>query len=84
MPETRSFAQLRSDGAVEVFRHHAGCTHTPSQPPVTMIVRVTLNDLRTGAGTADIDGIDTPVTAGPPVGSPPTPTSFPLVLGGQQ
>ena len=26
MPESRSLAQLRSDGAVEVFRHRAGCS----------------------------------------------------------
>ncbi len=82
MPETRSFAQLRSDGAVEVFRHHAGCTHTAAQPPVTMIVRVNLNDLRTGTGTADIDGIDTPVTASTARRLAADANVIPLVLGG--
>ncbi len=55
MPESRSLAQLRSDGAVEVFRHRAGCTSGLTTPPVTMIVRVALADLRGGSGAAEID-----------------------------
>ena len=64
MPETRSIAQLNSDGAVEVFRHRAGCTHRASGPPVTMIIRMTLADLRAGEGTAEIDGIPSPISTG--------------------
>ncbi|NEN04540.1 DUF222 domain-containing protein [Diaminobutyricibacter tongyongensis] len=63
MPETRSMAQLRSDGAVEVFRHRAGCTSGATSPPVTMIVRVSLADLRRGKGAAEIDEVPTPVSA---------------------
>ncbi len=63
MPEARSLAQLRSDGAVEVFRHRAGCTAGLTSPPVTMVVRVSLADLRTGTGSAQIDENPTPVSA---------------------
>jgi Domain of unknown function (DUF222) len=82
MPESRSLGQLRSDGAVEVFRHHAGCTRTASQPPVTMIVRVGLDQLRTGKGTAEIDGIEQPVSAGTARRLAADAQLIPIVLGG--
>ena len=46
--ETRTLAQLRSDAAVEVFRHAAGCDRTAVDglPPVTVLVRIGLNELR--------------------------------------
>ena len=60
--ETRSVAQLRSDAAVDVFRHVAGCDRTAVDglPPVTVIVRIGLDELRTGVGTGEIDGVDRP------------------------
>jgi hypothetical protein len=63
MPETRSMAQLRSDGAVEVFRHRAGCTTGATSPPVTMIVRVSLADLKSGKGAAEVDEAASPISA---------------------
>ena len=63
MPESRTLAQLRSDGAVDAFRHLAGCSTPATRPPVTMIVRVALDDLRRGTGTAEIDEVPTPVSA---------------------
>jgi len=57
---------MRSDAAVEVFRHVAGCDRTAVDgvPPVTVIVRIGLNELRTGVGAGEIDGIAAPVSAG--------------------
>ncbi len=81
MPESRSLAQIRSDGAVEVFRHRAGCTSGLTTPPVTMIVRVSLADLRTGTGTAEIDEIPTPVSAGTARRLAADANLIPLVLG---
>jgi hypothetical protein len=63
MPATRSMDQLRSDGAVEVFRHRAGCTREAPRPPVTMIVRVSLADLKSGIGSAEIDEVGSPISA---------------------
>ena len=64
--DTRTLAQLRSDAAVEVFRHAAGCDRTALDglPPVTVMVRIGLDELRTGVGTGEIDGMTAPVSAG--------------------
>ncbi|HEY8281444.1 MAG TPA: DUF222 domain-containing protein, partial [Leifsonia sp.] len=60
--DTRALAQLRSDAAAEVFRHAAGCDRTlvDGVPPVTVIVRIGLDELRTGVGTGEIDGVTAP------------------------
>ncbi len=81
IPESRTLAQIRSDGAVEIFRHRAGCTSGLTTPPVTMIVRVSLADLRTGTGTAEIDEIPTPVSAGTARRLAADANLIPLVLG---
>ncbi|NEN07307.1 DUF222 domain-containing protein [Diaminobutyricibacter tongyongensis] len=81
MPETRSMAQLRSDGAVEVFRHRAGCTSGATSPPVTMIVRVSLADLRSGKGAAEIDEVPTPVSAATARRLAADANLIPMVLG---
>ena len=64
--DPRTLAQLRSDAAVDVFRHVAGCDRTALDgvPPVTVLVRIGLNELRSGVGTGEIDGIASPVSAG--------------------
>jgi hypothetical protein len=64
--DPRTLAQLRSDAAVDVFRHAAGCDRTAVDgvPPVTVLVRIGLDELRTGVGTAEIDGMTAPVSAG--------------------
>ncbi|WP_345761627.1 DUF222 domain-containing protein [Diaminobutyricibacter sp. McL0608] len=82
MPESRTLAQLRSDGAVDAFRHLAGCSTPGSRPPVTMIVRVGLNDLRSGDGTAEIDEVPTPVSAGTARRLAADANVIPMVLGG--
>ncbi|MFF1878880.1 DUF222 domain-containing protein [Leifsonia sp. NPDC058230] len=66
MPESRSMAQIRSDTAVDMFRHLATCTATGvnSKPPVTVIVRIPLSSLQSGVGAGEIDGIRSPVSAG--------------------
>jgi hypothetical protein len=75
LPESRTLGQLRSDAATDVFRHLAACTPptgtTPAgtmsasvgRPPVTMIVRIGLDALHTGTGSAEIDGIAAPISA---------------------
>ncbi|WP_345761462.1 DUF222 domain-containing protein [Diaminobutyricibacter sp. McL0608] len=82
MPESRTLAQVRSDGAVDAFRHLAGCSTPGSRPPVTMIVRVGLDDLRSGDGTAEIDEVPTPVSAGTARRLAADAQLIPMVLGG--
>ena len=74
MPESRSLAQLRADGAVEVFRHRTGCHTELTTPPVTMIVRVAWDDLRSGTGTPKSTKSPPRSPPAPPAGSPPTRT----------
>ncbi|WP_345763880.1 DUF222 domain-containing protein [Diaminobutyricibacter sp. McL0608] len=82
MPESRTLAQLRSDGAVDAFRHLAGCSTPGSRPSVTMIVRIGLDDLRSGDGTAQIDETPTPVSAGTARRLAADANVIPMVLGG--
>ncbi|WP_271178024.1 DUF222 domain-containing protein, partial [Leifsonia poae] len=58
--ESRSMAQLRSDAATEVFRHRISCPRTNSDAvtgtaPVTVVVRIGLEQLRNGHGTGQLD-----------------------------
>lgn len=64
--ETRTMAQLRADAATEVFRHRATCTRpdTAGNPPVTVVVRIDWDALRSGVGVGGIDGIPAPISAG--------------------
>ena len=82
MPESRTLAQVRSDGAVDAFRHLAGCNTPATRPSVTMIVRVALDDLRSGTGTAQIDEVPTPVSAGTARRLAADANLIPIVLGG--
>ncbi|WP_271177386.1 DUF222 domain-containing protein, partial [Leifsonia poae] len=58
--ESRSMAQLRSDAATEIFRHRISCPRTGSDAvtataPVTVVVRIGLEQLRNGHGTGQLD-----------------------------
>ncbi len=64
LDEIRSFEQLRADAAADVFHHAATCAHAGGElPAFTMVVRMTLDSLLTGAGFADIDGVDESISA---------------------
>jgi hypothetical protein len=61
----RSIPQLQADAFAELARHVLGCASAPGVlPKTTVIVRMTLQALLDGLGTAEIDGIDRPVAAG--------------------
>lgn len=64
LDEVRSFEQLRSDAAADIFHHAATCAHAGGElPAFTMVVRMTLDALLTGSGFADIDGITESISA---------------------
>lgn len=82
--ETRTLTQLRSDVAVEIFRHASACeTATVDKASVTMIVRVPLAALTDGVGTAEIDGIAEPISAGAARRLAADARIIPMVLGDQ-
>jgi hypothetical protein len=62
--DPRTLEQLRADAAEHVFRHAATCSSaTGDLPSITMVVRMTLESLLTGLGTAQIDGINETISA---------------------
>ncbi|MGG7510056.1 DUF222 domain-containing protein [Plantibacter sp. YIM 135249] len=64
MPEPRTLEQLRLDALVDTCRHVAGCTEAANQlAPVSIVIRMDLDDLTHSIGAAHIDGITEPITA---------------------
>lgn len=61
--DQRSMRQLRADALAAACRHALGCEELPTGPSATVVVRMTLEELRTGIGAATIDGIDQPLPA---------------------
>ena len=63
--EQRTLAQRRIDALTQLAGHALGCTHRDLPlDDTTVIVRVSLADLRDGAGTATIDGFGQPISIG--------------------
>ncbi|WP_308800065.1 DUF222 domain-containing protein [Agromyces silvae] len=64
VPDQRSIPQLQADALAELAKHALGCTAAPgTAPKTTIVVRMSLDALRTGTGLAEIDGIDKPIAA---------------------
>jgi hypothetical protein len=63
--ETRTIPQMQADALAELARHCLGCIDAPT-PAVktTVVVRIGLDELMTGLGLAQVDGIDQPISAG--------------------
>ncbi|UWF76630.1 DUF222 domain-containing protein [Microbacterium neungamense] len=55
--------QMQADALADLCRHALGCTKMPTLATTTVVVRISLSDLQSGAGTATIDGITQPVSA---------------------
>ncbi|WP_447949300.1 DUF222 domain-containing protein [Microbacterium aurum] len=62
--DQRSIKQMRADALVAICRHAIGCEELPTGPTTTVIVQMTLDQLRTEIGAVTIDGIDQPIPAG--------------------
>lgn len=80
----RTLAQRRVDALVMLAEHYLGCGST-DQPlgGATVVVRVDLQTLQDGVGTATIDGLDQPVSAGEARRiAASAGTVVPMVLGG--
>jgi len=62
--DDRTMPQRRADAAEELLRHAISCDRPGGdRPVVTMVVRMTLDQLLDGLGTAQIDGIDAGIAA---------------------
>jgi len=62
--DDRTMPQRRADAAEELLRHAITCDRPGGDhPAVTMVVRMTLDQLVERLGSAQIDGIDAPISA---------------------
>jgi len=62
--DDRTMPQRRADAAEELLRHAISCDRPGGdRPVVTMVVRMSLDQLLDGVGAAQIDGIDVRISA---------------------
>lgn len=79
----RPIPLMQAEALIAVCEHYVGCGRTDeSLPGATVIVRVSLDDLRSGKGAAIIDGIDQPVSIGTVRRMAAAGGVIPAVLGG--
>ncbi|MGK9147413.1 HNH endonuclease [Plantibacter flavus] len=88
LPDTRTMEQRRADALVDVFRHTGGCAGAATElAPVSIVVRMDYDDFTaeeslTHVGTATIEGIAEPITAGAARRMAADARIIPEVLGG--
>ncbi|GAB3385004.1 HNH endonuclease signature motif containing protein [Humibacter soli] len=78
----RSISQMRADVLSELCRHVIGCESVPTAPSTTVVVRMSLDDLRSGTGSAEIDGLVQPISIGTARRMAADAQLIPCVLGG--
>lgn len=82
--DRRSVPAVQADALAALCAHAIGCaTERLPLAGATVIVRMTLQDLRSGTGTATIDGIDQAVSAGAARRMAAAGGVIPCVLGGE-
>lgn len=62
--DRRTVSMIQADALVAFCAHVLGCDTRVPLAGATVIVRMTLDDLESGTGSATIDGIETPVSVG--------------------
>ncbi|MBW9110969.1 HNH endonuclease signature motif containing protein [Microbacterium ureisolvens] len=81
--ERRTIPQMQADAFVSICEHALGCAENDLPlNGVTVVVRMTLDTLREGTGTAQIDGIDAPISASAARKLAWSASVIPCVLGG--
>ncbi|WP_322410425.1 HNH endonuclease [Microbacterium invictum] len=79
----RSVKQMNADALADICRHAIGCDEVPTAPSATVVIRMDLEALESGLGTATIDGIAQPVPAGMIRRLAADQQIIPAVLGGK-
>lgn len=82
LPDARSAGQIRADALVALARHGLGCEQPGSGVTTTVVVRIGLEELRSGVGLGDCDQIGSPVSAATVRAMAADAEVIPLVLGG--
>ena len=81
--DTRSAWQMRADILVGLCRHALDCDQPTSGVKTTVVVRMTREDLETGLGVGEIDGVARPVSASALRRAAADAEIIPVVLGGR-
>ncbi|MFG6474911.1 DUF222 domain-containing protein [Microbacterium sp. P06] len=80
--DARSVKQMQADALAQVARHALGCGEIPTGVTTTIVVRVNLETIEQGFGSATIDGIHQPVSAATVRRMAADAQVIPCVLGG--
>jgi hypothetical protein len=80
--DLRSPWQMRADFLSDVFKHMLDCDQPTSGVKTTVIVRMTREELETGLGVGEVDGMAQPVSAGALRRAAADAEVIPAVLGG--
>ena len=84
LDDSRTLEQRRADAAEHLFHHLATCGGAAGDlPAATMVVRLSLDDLRCGTGTASIDGIQETISIATARRLAADAELIPIVLGGK-
>lgn len=81
--DARTLPQMRADALADLCGHAIGCTRVPTAATTTVVVRMTLEDLESGLGAAQVDGWDAPLPAGAVRRLAADVQLIPCVLGGE-
>ncbi len=82
LSDERTAPQMRADLLVGVFSHMAGCDQPATGVKTTVVVRMTIDQLREGAGVGEIDGVNQPVSVEELRKAAVDSSYLPVVLGG--
>ncbi len=79
--DTRTVGQIRADALVGLARHGMACDEPTSGVSTTVVVRIGIEELRTGTGIGDSDNLAAPVSAGTLRSMAADAEIIPVVLG---
>lgn len=79
--DARTAGQIRADALVALARHGMGCEEPTSGAKTTVVVRMGLDELRSGVGLAECDQLSAPLSASAVRAMAVDAEVIPLVLG---
>lgn len=81
--DNRTAGQIRADALVGLARHGLACDEPTSGVSTTVVVRIGIEELRTGTGLGDSDNLTAPLSAATLRAMAADAEIIPLVLGGE-
>jgi hypothetical protein len=81
--DTRTGSQMRADILADLCRHALDCSHVTTGVKTTVVIRMTLDELESGSGVGEIDGMPQPVSVGELRQAAADAEVIPAVLGGE-